>query len=95
MLIMNEHPKIVQQRLGHVKVETTLDIYSHVRPQVQQESAQRFSDFLKIRKVVPISSQNLVSLKEYRWKNKKRTLNYQGSKDKPSAGLEPATPTLP
>lgn len=47
MLEMNEHPKIVQQRLGHVKVETTLDIYSHVRPQVHQESAQRFSDFFE------------------------------------------------
>ena len=44
---MNEHPKIVQQRLGHVKVETTLDIYSHVRPQVHQESAQCFSDFFE------------------------------------------------
>ncbi|BAK94237.1 site-specific integrase [Tetragenococcus halophilus] len=47
MLEMNEHPKIVQQRLGHVKVETTLDIYSHVRPQVHQKSAQRFSDFFE------------------------------------------------
>lgn len=47
LLEMNEHPKIVQQRLGHVKVETTMDIYSHVRPQVNQESAQRFSDFFE------------------------------------------------
>lgn len=47
LLEMNEHPKIVQQRLGHVKVETTLDIYSHVRPQVEQESAERFSDFFE------------------------------------------------
>src|SRR5699024_5976741 len=34
MLEMNEHIKIVQQRLGHVKAETTVNIYSHVRPQV-------------------------------------------------------------
>lgn len=47
MLEMNEHPKIVQQRLGHEKVETTLDIYSHVRPQIHQESAERFSKFFE------------------------------------------------
>ncbi|MBB6449774.1 integrase [Geomicrobium halophilum] len=45
MLEMNEHVKIVQQRLGHVKAETTMDIYSHVRPQVHQDSAERFSNF--------------------------------------------------
>ncbi|MBO0456899.1 site-specific integrase [Enterococcus hulanensis] len=45
MLEMNEHPKIVQQRLGHAKVETTLNIYSHVRPQVHRDSAERFSNF--------------------------------------------------
>ncbi len=39
MLEMNEHVKIVQQSLGHVKAETTIDIYSHVRPQVHQDSA--------------------------------------------------------
>lgn len=46
LLEMNEHPKIVQQRLGHAKIETTLNIYSHVRQEIHQESAQRFSDFL-------------------------------------------------
>ncbi|WP_160141762.1 site-specific integrase [Salicibibacter halophilus] len=45
MLEMNEHVKIVQQRLGHVKAETTMDIYSHVRPQVHKDSAERFSNF--------------------------------------------------
>lgn len=47
LLEMNEHPKVVQQRLGHAKAETTINIYSHVRPQVHQDSAQRFSDFFE------------------------------------------------
>ncbi|MGY3773318.1 tyrosine-type recombinase/integrase [Tetragenococcus solitarius] len=47
MLEMNEHLKIEQQRLGHVKVESTLDIYSHVKPQIHQESAECFSDFFE------------------------------------------------
>ncbi|WP_185819931.1 tyrosine-type recombinase/integrase [Salibacterium salarium] len=45
MLELNEHVKIVQQRLGHVKAETTINIYSHVRSQVHQDSAERFSNF--------------------------------------------------
>ena len=32
MLRQGVHPKIVQERLGHSKVETTLNIYSHVHP---------------------------------------------------------------
>lgn len=48
MLELNEHIKIVQQRLGHAKAETTINIYSHVRPQVHQDSAQRFSDFFEV-----------------------------------------------
>lgn len=47
LLELNEHVKIVQQRLGHAKAETTINIYSHVRPQVHQDSAQRFSDFFE------------------------------------------------
>ena len=48
MLEMNEHVKIVQQRLGHAKVETTINTYSHVRPEVHQDSAQRFSNFFEV-----------------------------------------------
>jgi|SRR5690625_588802 len=48
MLEMNEHVKIVQQRLGHAKVETTINTYSHVRPEIHQKSAQRFSDFFEM-----------------------------------------------
>lgn len=47
MLEINEHVKIVQQRLGHAKTETTINVYLHVRPQVHQDSAQRFSDFFE------------------------------------------------
>ncbi len=35
------NPKVVSERLGHAKVGTTLDIYSHVLPNMQQEAAQR------------------------------------------------------
>ena len=46
MLRQGVHPKIVQERLGHAKVGTTLDIYSHVTPGLQQAAALRFEEGL-------------------------------------------------
>jgi integrase len=46
MLRQGVHPKIVQERLGHAKVGTTLDIYSHVMPGLQQAAALRFEEGL-------------------------------------------------
>jgi len=40
------HPKIVQERLGHRSVSTTVDIYSHVVPSLQ-EAARKFEEGLK------------------------------------------------
>ncbi|MQG57763.1 MAG: hypothetical protein FI707_07735 [SAR202 cluster bacterium] len=36
------HPKIVQERLGHANISTTLNIYSHVTPGIQRAAALRF-----------------------------------------------------
>lgn len=46
MLKANIHPKIVSERLGHASVSTTLDIYSHVLPGLQEAAAQRFDEQL-------------------------------------------------
>ena len=46
MLRQGVHPKIVQERLGHAKVGTTLDIYSHVTPGMQQAAALGFEQGL-------------------------------------------------
>jgi len=43
------HPKIVQERLGHATISTTLDIYSHVAPGLQQQAAKQFDDALQIK----------------------------------------------
>lgn len=39
MLASNVHPKIVQERLGHSSIAITLDIYSHLMPNMQGEAA--------------------------------------------------------
>ena len=40
------HPKIVQERLGHATIATTLDTYSHVLPGLQQAAALSFDNLV-------------------------------------------------
>ena len=47
MLKQGVHPKVVQERLGHSTISTTLDTYSHVAPGLQQTAANGFDDILK------------------------------------------------
>ena len=46
MLKQGIHPKIVQERLGHASIGTTLDIYSHVAPGLQQAAAEGFDNLV-------------------------------------------------
>ncbi len=48
MLKQGIHPKIVQERLGHSTISTTLYIYSHVAPGLQEAAAKRFDDILQV-----------------------------------------------
>lgn len=47
LLKQDVHPKIVQERLGHSTIATTLDIYSHVVPGLQDAAAQAFDRVLE------------------------------------------------
>jgi len=47
MLKQGVHPKVVQERLGHSTISTTLDTYSHVAPGLQQAAARGFDEILK------------------------------------------------
>jgi integrase len=42
MLLNREHPKVVQEMIGHSQISTTLDTYSHVLPDMQEEAVKRF-----------------------------------------------------
>ncbi|MFC1957482.1 tyrosine-type recombinase/integrase [Chloroflexota bacterium] len=44
MLKQGAHPKVVQERLGHATISTTLDLYSHVAPGLQETAAARFDE---------------------------------------------------
>ncbi|WP_163530703.1 site-specific integrase [Halobacillus ihumii] len=47
MLQLGEHAKVVSERLGHADVQTTLNLYSHVTPNMQKDSAIRFDEAFK------------------------------------------------
>jgi len=40
------HPRVVQERLGHSSIATTLDIYSHTVPGLQKAAAERLDALL-------------------------------------------------
>jgi len=47
LLAANVHPKVVQERLGHSGIAITMDIYSHVMPNMQAEAAAKIDAALK------------------------------------------------
>jgi len=46
LLKAGTHPRIVQERLGHSSIATTLDIYSHTVPSMQKAAAERLDTLL-------------------------------------------------
>jgi integrase len=46
LLAAGEHPKVVQERLGHSSILLTLDTYSHVVPAMQERATQRLDALL-------------------------------------------------
>ncbi|TCS80341.1 site-specific integrase [Tepidibacillus fermentans] len=51
LLEQGVHPKIVSERLGHSSINITLDTYSHVLPNMQEEAANKFDDLIKKSKI--------------------------------------------
>lgn len=47
MLASNIHPKIVQERLGHSSIAITMDIYSHLMPNMQGGAAAAVDDAMR------------------------------------------------
>jgi integrase len=46
LLELGEHPTVVQERLGHSTITTTMNIYSHLTPTMQKAVVDRFAAHL-------------------------------------------------
>jgi integrase len=46
MLQNGEHPKVVQEMLGHATIAITMDTYSHVLPNMQRDAVARLGTLL-------------------------------------------------
>jgi integrase len=46
LLMAEENPKVVSERLGHSTIVLTLDTYSHVLPTMQQQATARLEKML-------------------------------------------------
>jgi integrase len=47
LLAAGEHPKVVQERLGHSTIALTLDVYSHVVPGMQERASHKLEVLLR------------------------------------------------
>lgn len=50
LLSQSTHPKVVQERLGHSSINVTMDIYSHVMPDIQRKAADQIGKALGLEK---------------------------------------------
>ena len=46
LLAANENPKVVSERLGHSSITLTMDVYSHVLPDMQQAATEKLERIL-------------------------------------------------
>ncbi len=46
LLAANENPKVVSERVGHSSITLTMDIYSHVLPEMQQGASEKLENML-------------------------------------------------
>ena len=41
LIAQGEHPKVIQERLGHASIKTTLDTYGHLLDGLDETAAER------------------------------------------------------
>ena len=46
MLAVGTNPQVVQETLGHADLSVTLDTYSHLLPNMQDEVAEKINELL-------------------------------------------------
>jgi len=62
LLLMNVHPKVVSERLGHSDIRITLQLYSHALPSLQGEAASMIEGLIGSDPLLPTGSSHSVSV---------------------------------
>ncbi|WP_233277686.1 tyrosine-type recombinase/integrase [Paenibacillus durus] len=47
LLALGTHPKVVQELLGHSSIKITLDMYSHLMPNMHSDAVNKMDDLLR------------------------------------------------
>lgn len=50
LLVQGVHPRVVMEILGHSQISITMNTYSHVVPQLQQDAARRMDSLITERR---------------------------------------------
>ena len=90
LIAVNTHPKLLQSRLGHSSIKTTLDIYGHLYEPLDEVAADRLEELVlgaiahetRIRTLSPSHQLN------------EKPLQCKGFSTVEVTGFEPVTPTL-
>ena len=48
LIAQGEHPKVIQERLGHASIKTTLDTYGHLFDGMDEAAAERLNDVWRV-----------------------------------------------
>ena len=48
LIAQGEHPKVIQERLGHASIKTTLDTYGHLFDGMDEAAAERLDDVWRV-----------------------------------------------
>jgi Phage integrase family len=88
-LASGEKPKVIQEILGHSSIKTTMDTYSHMIPEMQEEAADRLQRLLLA--LLPSRSRQKRRTPRKTAEVGKKNLIFAGLLGARSAGLEPAT----
>ena len=51
LIAQGEHPKVIQERLGHASIKTTLDTYGHLFDGLDEAAADRLDELWRAARV--------------------------------------------
>ena len=51
LIAQGEHPKVIQERLGHASIKTTLDTYGHLFDGMDEAAADRLDEVWRVSRV--------------------------------------------